>query len=633
MRAMNMLGQRCTPCDDGPSLASSNPVMRTRIETLENVVAAGLRALPDWRGKASVALRWKRWRERREPLDGRWRVRLSDGSTVCLPRGSEMAWSVAATGYWDRHVIDLLAKCIAPRTIALDIGASLGLWSLPLAATARVVDAQLWCFEPNPDNAAWLQANIAANDLSSVAEVHQSALGAHSGIARLGCREHGGGNAALIEADDTDTDAVEVPVARLDDIEFPRRVSFMKMDVEGFELDVLRGARGLVERDRPAIFGEFNAGWLRIRREDLGTELLVLAGLGYDVFAVEERRSEWWRPRDVVRLRRIAPPQVSGCENLLLLPPGAPRPTPASPDRPRGIARRFPDRERRCGRSVPLVAWRYGVSLLRRRSRRETLSVPAIEVTGVRVRADLRTPLGLSLYRYGFCPPEARLLTKLLRPGDVFVDGGANIGLFSLIGALAVGPGGRVLACEPSPATMTLLRANAAENRFTTLEPHELALSDREGRSRFTVFEPTSGLASFSPKERGGREVEVAVTTLDVLTGDIAGSVAVVKLDIEGAEAKALRGAARLIARDMPVFIIELEPEHLARQGSSVADVRETLEPHGYEAYAITQHAMLTKLTGDWRPPDALQPNVVLAPRSRASQLAPLTAAAAHGSG
>ena len=292
--------------------------MSHRLDAFEDVAAAALRALPEWRGKANVALRWKGWRERRAPLQGGWRLQLADGSALRLPRGSRMAWSVAATGYWDRHVIELVTGYLEPRTIALDIGASLGLWTVPLAAAARSVDARVWCFEPDPDNVAWLKANIEANALGSVAEVHALALGSAPGTARLGCREPGGGNAALIDTESGD--GVDVPVMRLDDIDFPRAVSFLKMDVEGFELEVLRGARALLERDRPVIFGEFNAAWLRIRGEKLSAELPSIAALGYDVFAVEQRRSARWRPRDVVGLRRLDAPFAEGCENLLLLP-------------------------------------------------------------------------------------------------------------------------------------------------------------------------------------------------------------------------------------------------------------------------------------------------------------------------
>ncbi len=220
------------------------------------------------------------------------------------------------------------------------------------------------------------------------------------------------------------------------------------------------------------------------------------------------------------------------------------------------------------------------------------------------------------------------MLAQILRPGDVFVDGGANVGLFSLVAATAVGPTGRVLACEPAPGTMALLKANAEENRFSTLELHEVALSDRPGRARFTVFEAGSGFASFAPQDAAGRHVDVVVTTLDALTANLDSRVAVVKLDIEGAEAKALRGAGALVARDAPIFLIELEPEHLARQGSSIADVRAALEPHGYEAYAITPTARLVRLTAEWRPPDARAPNVLLAPPSRSARLSGATASA-----
>jgi FkbM family methyltransferase len=215
-----------------------------------------------------------------------------------------------------------------------------------------------------------------------------------------------------------------------------------------------------------------------------------------------------------------------------------------------GIARRFPDWDRRCGRSVVWTAWRIGASLLRRRSR--LLAVPVVEIGGARAHADLRTPLGLGLYRYGFYPAEARLLPKLLLPGDLVGDGGANIGLLSLIAARLVGPTGRVLACEPGPGTMALLKANADENRFDTIELHEVALSDRPGRASFTVFEAGSGLASFAPQDAAGSQVEVVVTTLDALTEKLDRRVTLVKLDIEGAEAKALRGARGLIGRDAP---------------------------------------------------------------------------------
>jgi hypothetical protein len=160
------------------------------------------------------------------------------------------------------------------------------------------------------------------------------------------------------------------------------------------------------------------------------------------------------------------------------------------------------------------------------------------------------------------------------------------------------------------------------------IELHQVALSDSDGTARFTVFEQGSGVASFAPQSAGGREIEVTVATLDSLTSRFGERVALVKLDIEGAEAKALRGASTLIARSAPLFLIEVEPDHLARQGSSIDDLMDVLQPHGYDAYAITSRGRLTKLEGPWLPPDPLRPNLILASSSQSARLSGLLTAA-----
>lgn len=297
---------------------------------------------------------------------------------------------------------------------------------------------------------------------------------------------------------------------------------------------------------------------------------------------------------------------------------------PARVQRLLNLVTRLPPREQRCDVSAARAVWRIGMSLARRRWARFVI-VP-VDLGGAWVRADLRTPLGVGLYRYGFCAVEARLCAELLRPGDVFVDGGANIGLFALRGATVVGSKGRVVACEPGPGTMDLLRANAQCNCFTTIDLHEVALSDSAGTAPFTVFEDGSGVSSFAPSSAGGRAVDVAVVTLDSLTSRFADRVALVKLDVEGAEAKALQGASTLIARSAPLFLIEVEPGHLARQGSSIDDLMDALQPHGYEAYAITPRARLIKLKGPWRPPDPSCPNLLLASPSQSARLRGLIA-------
>jgi len=288
------------------------------LKAVDHGLAAILRGLPPLRGKAKLGLAWKDLRERRRPLDGAWDLRLADGSRLSLPRASIMTWTVASTGAWDRYAIDFVQRYVVPDTLVLDVGASLGLWSLPLGRIARARSSLLWAFEPDPRNVVWLTGNVRRNALTDVITVHPCALGSQAGTALLGYREHGGGNAALRREAGPGT--VAVAVARLDDLDLPRRVSFMKLDVEGFELEVLRGARSMIERDRPVIFGEFSSGWLLERGEDLAAHLQSFTSLGYEVFAIEDRRSAPWRVRTVTSLRQLEPRASAGTENLLLVP-------------------------------------------------------------------------------------------------------------------------------------------------------------------------------------------------------------------------------------------------------------------------------------------------------------------------
>lgn len=287
------------------------------------------------------------------------------------------------------------------------------------------------------------------------------------------------------------------------------------------------------------------------------------------------------------------------------------------------IVRSLPDRfaelrpppAERCGRSVSAGAARVFVGTFRGlfeqyRTARVTVG------GGPRVTVDLRTPHGRRLFAYGFGEPAARALQALLRPGEVVIDGGANIGLFTVLAAELVGNQGRVIACEPSPGTMELLRTNVDDNRLDWVQLREVALAEAHGRMRMKVFEPGAGDSSFAPSSAaGGSEVEVEVTTLDEIAASVAGEVGLVKLDVEGAELRALRGAAGLLEGARPDFIIELEPEHLARQGCSVAEVQELFDNADYIGYSIADR--LKRLSGQWTRP-AADPNIVVRPRERA---------------
>jgi FkbM family methyltransferase len=279
------------------------------------------------------------------------------------------------------------------------------------------------------------------------------------------------------------------------------------------------------------------------------------------------------------------------------------------------IAELVPSRRERCGKSPVVGAGLMLVALVRELTGPRDAEV-ALEDGAAKAVVDLSTVHGRRIFAYGFCEPAAGAMRSLLRPGDVAIDAGANIGLFSLVAAVAVGPGGRVIACEPSPGTAAILRSNVERNRFDWTEVHQVAVADCAGVLPMHVFSAGSGFSSFAPADTGTSDlVDVPVTTLDELAGDLLERVRVVKIDVEGAETRALQGASALLERARPDFIIELEPDHLARQGSSVEDLRRIFEDVGYVGCSI-EGARLEPLTGPWNRP-AGDPNIVVRPRDR----------------
>jgi FkbM family methyltransferase len=240
-------------------------------------------------------------------------------------------------------------------------------------------------------------------------------------------------------------------------------------------------------------------------------------------------------------------------------------------------------------RAAPVrTGLRVAKSLLRR-------AVPSLTRVSVpyddgqsQIYADLRTPLGLGLYRYGHRDADIRIVSRLLAPGDIFVDGGAHVGLFTLVAARCVGPSGRVIAFEPAGEVREKLIQNVKLNGFEQVTVKPLALSSEPGRASFRVFELVgSGLNHLGPAaEEGGRVESVEVTTLDASIGLADRSrVTVMKLDLEGAEYSALLGGEALLAEAHPELVLEVEQSYLARMGSSVEAVEALLQKHGYSFY------------------------------------------------
>lgn len=255
---------------------------------------------------------------------------------------------------------------------------------------------------------------------------------------------------------------------------------------------------------------------------------------------------------------------------------------------------------------VPVPGWSFGQPIrphapyyVRRaawklaRQRRSAHEVVAPWLFGTSVKLVLSSDLGRCVWVAGcFEPNEMYLLSKVLSPGAVFVDVGANIGLYSLAAARLVGEAGRVVAFEPSPRERATLFDNLARNRLARVVVDERALG---------AVENARAVLHLADDQHGGQntlgsvvydnvrlvaDAEVEVTTLDsALSGHGLEEVRVIKIDVEGAEFAVLSGARETLGRLRPVLMLELQQESLLAQGSSAPEVVELLSGLGYDVY------------------------------------------------
>lgn len=161
---------------------------------------------------------------------------------------------------------------------------------------------------------------------------------------------------------------------------------------------------------------------------------------------------------------------------------------------------------------------------------------------------------------------ELAFVTAKLKPGDLFIDVGANIGLYSVAASRVVGPTGTVIACEPSTAAFDYLCRNAAATTNGNIECRRVAVTERAGQA--ILFEyPDKTRNSLGEGDGSTSSQRVKTTTLDTIVFsecDIKTPVSMIKIDVEGAEALVLRGASRVLREHSPVVIFEINPEAAA---------------------------------------------------------------------
>lgn len=177
---------------------------------------------------------------------------------------------------------------------------------------------------------------------------------------------------------------------------------------------------------------------------------------------------------------------------------------------------------------------------------------------------------------------DCQLLERELTSGAVAIDVGANIGYMTLVAAHAVGPTGAVIALEPHPDNLALLRANVIRNGVTNrVRIIEAAAWCSDGTVDLAECTENAGDHRVQTLQRERPTLRVKAVCLDDIVPTSL-RVNVIKLDTQATEHRALEGARALLAKDRPIILCEYWPQGLRERGDDPLAVLTTFRRLGY---------------------------------------------------
>ena len=216
--------------------------------------------------------------------------------------------------------------------------------------------------------------------------------------------------------------------------------------------------------------------------------------------------------------------------------------------------------------------------------------------SNIRMKIDPSRSMGAAIYRTGFHEfREFLFMHRFLKAGMTFVDIGANQGEYSLFASKRIG-NGQVIAFEPLPSIRTALLENIRLNNFKNIVVMPVGLSDQRGTmSIHEIDDAHEGLATLYPGDQVSRNTfTIDLHTLDeVFTTNNFSKCDMIKLDIEGGELNALRGARNVLEKFRPALMIEINAITYTKAGYTIDDVGKFMSDMGYRAFKIVNRGVL----------------------------------------
>jgi len=230
---------------------------------------------------------------------------------------------------------------------------------------------------------------------------------------------------------------------------------------------------------------------------------------------------------------------------------------------------------------------------LTRRDAAKTLTIPGVGPVRMYLNPDDRVITQTIVDSGIWEPNETHWFVKSMRPGDVVIDAGANVGYYTILASKLVGPTGRVFAFEPDPTAFELLQRNIRANGADNVVAEQKALSNANTTLElFIAGENKGDDRIYQPEGENRPSVKVPAVRLDdYLRGKVA-HVDFVKMDTQGAEGVIVEGMEETIrANPQMAMIVEFWPSGLAGLGSDPAKLLARLRAGDFRLYDLGGYA------------------------------------------
>ena len=256
-------------------------------------------------------------RTQHQPQQSVTRVTTAGGDMFDVDLSSALEWQLWAFGSWEKHFAELFSYLAGPGDRCVDVGANIGVHTVRLARLVGA-DGEVISIEANPEVARRTGSNIALNRLANVRLV-AAAAGEASGQARLyvpGPRDTNRARASVRRYPYLTGETATVPVVTVDELCAGAPVALIKIDVEGHEAAVVRGAADVIARSAPSVVFEHCPPLLRDATE---SPFGWFAERGYQLFQIHYDRN-WLTGRGRLALEARADLPAAGGDLVAVSP-------------------------------------------------------------------------------------------------------------------------------------------------------------------------------------------------------------------------------------------------------------------------------------------------------------------------